>query len=537
VDPPREPTQGTLPAIEAKGLTKRYGSTIALSDFDLALSGGEVLGLIGANGAGKSTALKIISGTTPPTQGNMSISGEPVNMADYHPAVAARRGLYCVHQELSVCENLAVWENFAITDVLPGAKDRPGRAELRARAAQALRSVFPSNSIDPRAEVDNLSLAERQMVDVARAASHQNLSILVLDEPTSSLNSLQAQELRSALKSLRNHGTAVLYVTHKIGEILAIADRLVVLRAGNLQWSGPVKGLTKEGIVEALVGSAGTPTSPSTKDPLPPRGRPARDKAALPRPKPEEEGPPLLEAMTTSGLHAGQAGGAIVVRPGEIVGLAGVEGAGQRDLLLRAFAASRRRRRRTVARQENVVIRGQVAYLSGDRQREGVFSRWNIRENIVIGARSIVAPKGIVNPRKCNELGTEWFGRLGVAAPSPDAAITALSGGNQQKVLVGRALAGGADLLLLDDPTRGVDIPTKVVIYNFILQRVAQNHVGVLLYSTDDSEFEFCDRVYVMSEGIVVRELVGVEVSEETVARLAYGGGPQPSVESLGAAQ
>jgi len=155
----------------------------------------------------------------------------------------------------------------------------------------------------------------------------------------------------------------------------------------------------------------------------------------------------------------------------------------------------------------------------------------------VIGARSIVAPKGIVNPRKCNELGTEWFGRLGVAAPSPDAAITALSGGNQQKVLVGRALAGGANLLLLDDPTRGVDIPTKVVIYNFILQRVAQNHVGVLLYSTDDSEFEFCDRVYVMSEGIVVRELVGVEVSEETVARLAYGGGPQPSVETLEAAQ
>lgn len=506
---------GRSVAVRLAGLEKRYGPTVALKHLDLTVEKGKILALVGANGAGKSTALNIVAGTTQPTSGQVALGGEPVDLARYGPAVAAQFGLYCVHQELSLCTNLSVWENFVLAqrgaDQGRVSRRRESRGDVIARVEEAVKSVFPSSSIRPTSEVDSLSLAEKQMVDIVRAAAQDHLSTLILDEPTSALSSGHAQELHRALRLRRDRGVAVIYVTHKIEEILDIGEELAVLRGGVLTWRGSVKGLRKEDIVDLLVGEERGKVS-GTRNP--------RDPGLVKEKGGVQGGTALATVRPRGRVDSGV--GEVVVRRGEVVGLAGVEGAGQREILQTVFAAAsgdrRARRRATVA--------GRVAYVSGDRQREGVFPLWSIRDNLVIGARRRVARRGILSPTAADRLGAEWFERLEVAAPSPETPITSLSGGNQQKILVGRALASGADLLLLDDPTRGVDIGTKEVIYDLIRGAAIEQNVGVVLYSTDDGEFSICDRVYVLRTGYVLREFVGEEVSEEAVSRAAYGGEP-----------
>lgn len=506
---------GRSVAVRLIGLEKRYGPTVALKQLDLTVEKGKILALVGANGAGKSTALKIVAGTTQPTSGQVALGGEPIDLTRYGPAVAAQFGLYCVHQELSLCTNLSVWENFVLaqrgSDQGRVSRRRESRRHVIARVEEAVKSVFPSSSIRPTSEVDSLSLAEKQMVDIVRAATQDHLSTLILDEPTSALSSGHAQELHRALRLRRDRGVAVIYVTHKIEEILDIGEELAVLRGGVLTWRGSVKGLRKEDIVDLLVGEERGKVS---------EARGPRDPGLVKEKGGVQGGRALATVRPRGRVDSGV--GEVVVRKGEVVGLAGVEGAGQREILQTVFAAAsgdrRARRRATVA--------GRVAYVSGDRQREGVFPLWSIRDNLVIGARRRVARRGILSPKAADRLGAEWFERLEVAAPSPETPITSLSGGNQQKILVGRALASGADLLLLDDPTRGVDIGTKEVIYDLIRGAAIEQDVGILLYSTDDGEFSICDRVYVLRTGYVLREFVGEEVSEEAVSRAAYGGEP-----------
>jgi len=519
-------TESTV-AIELHGIEKTYGPTVALKHLDLKVYGGEVLGFIGANGAGKSTTLKIIAGSTRPTKGTIFVGGEAMVSEKYVPSEAARRGVYCVHQELSLCTNLEVWENFALARQRRNGSAPRARQEEVAEAARALRSVFPTSSINPRSSVDSLTLGERQMVDVARALSHRDLRAVVLDEPTSALGSVQARELQKAVKDLRDLGVAIIYVTHKIDDLLAVAQRIAVLRGGVLQWSGSAASLSKADIVELLVGGdrheaavGATPGSSLTM-------RAAVSVPAIGAKLCSGGGLPVAEVPVRG---RGGPVTSITVKTGEVVGLAGVEGAGQREVLQSVFAQVARRRRRG-----GTVVRGRVAYVSGDRQREGVFNLWSIRNNIIIGARRQVAPWGIIRPKKADSIAAEWFENLQVAAPSPDTPIASLSGGNQQKVLVARAFAGDVDLLLLDDPTRGVDLGTKRLIYELILQRTRASDVGVLLFSTDDSEIALCDRVYVMREGAVVQEFSGDEVSEETVGRAAYIGENGPLGQALGA--
>lgn len=498
------------PALDVRSLSKTYTTTPALDQAELRAYPGEVLGLLGANGAGKSTLLKIIAGVVPPTSGALAIGGHEVDFGSYGPRDAARAGIFTVYQELSVFSNISVAENFAMAQSV---RARQSRRVLRAAATAALESVFPGGDISPRAETGTLSLAERQMVEIAVAASQPDLSVLILDEPTSALPAERADQLHEYLRERKARGVLIIYVTHKLDDILGIADRLVVLRDGRIHWEGDPGQITRD---ELLVTLGARATEPE---------------AAPPGTLPEEPGTPLGGAalLTSRRPHPSAARGVeLRIDPGEVVGFAGLEGAGQRPLLREIYATAGRRR-------SAFATRGGVAYVSGDRKREGLFALWSVAENLIISSLPRLASFGFVRNRAAARTVDEWFDALHVVASGPEAPITALSGGNQQKIIIARGFASGASLVLLDDPTRGVDIETKAEFYRLLGALRAEGR-SAILYSTEDREFTQCDRVYVMAGRAIVHELRGREITRENIIRWSYAGGPSPHDEPGGTA-
>ena len=493
------------PALDVRSLSKTYTTTPALDQAELRAYPGEVLGLLGANGAGKSTLLKIIAGVVPPTSGALAIGGHEVDFRSYGPRDAARAGIFTVYQELSVFSNISVAENFAMAQSV---RARQSRRVLRAAATAALESVFPGCDISPRAETGTLSLAERQMVEIAVAASQPDLSVLILDEPTSALPAERADQLHEYLRERKAQGVLIIYVTHKLDDILGIADRLVVLRDGRIHWEGDPGQITRD---ELLVTLGARVTEPE---------------AAPPGTLPEEPGTPLGGAalLTSRRPHPSAARGVeLRIDPGEVVGFAGLEGAGQRPLLREIYATAGRRR-------SAFATRGGVAYVSGDRKREGLFALWSVAENLIISSLPRLASFGFVRNRAAARTVDEWYDALHVVASGPEAPITALSGGNQQKIIIARGFASGASLVLLDDPTRGVNIETKAEFYRLLGALRAEGR-SAILYSTEDREFTQCDRVYVMAGRAIVHELRGREITRENIIHWSYAGGPSPHDE------
>lgn len=499
-------------------IVKFYGPNKVLSGVDLSILPGEVVGLIGANGAGKTTLLRILSGVIPPSGGAMAFGAQRVNFGEYSPMEAWKHGVAMVYQGLSLCTNMAVWENWSFR------YDRVARKRRRLRigeAERALADLFPGNGISPRASVAELSFAQRQMVEIARAASHPWLRLLVLDEPTSALSGESSTKLQDYLKRARSRGISVIYVTHKLDEIIGLADRLVAMRNGEVRWTGGASGVSRRQLVEELGGR--------TIEEVEAQAQPGYQQViqtALP------SAPSLGTASTredsvrgvpsatvrVEGLYTNRLRGVdMVARESEIVGLAGLEGAGQRDALQAVFY-----RGRGIARG-HVRVAASVAYVAGDREGEGIFGLWDIYFNILIGAVRLkrVQRGGLIRWREADALVGQWFSGLDVVANSSKVNIRALSGGNQQKVLLARAFVSEAQVLLLDDPTRGVDVATKGAVYAALK---AQRDSGrtIIVYSTEDAEFQYCDRVYVFAGGRIAGELVGADISGHEIVRLSY---------------
>jgi ribose transport system ATP-binding protein len=502
------------PILSMAGITKYYGAHAVLCNVDFAVSRGEIVGLIGANGAGKTTLLKILDGVVPASAGSVAFDGWDATGARYNPAEAWSHGVAMVHQELSLCTNLAVWENSSLL------YDRVGRGRRGARiaeAAEALEAVFPGSGISPRVWVSELSLAQQQMVEIARAASHPHLKLLVLDEPTSALSGESSAKLHLYLKQALERGVSAIYVTHKLDEILGLVDRIVVLRNGAVCWTGLRRDASRDQLVEEL---GARPTAEAA-----PRARLASGETP-PRAALMEGGGPSAPAneavavpvVSVRGLRTGRLQGVdIVARSGEIVGLAGLEGAGQRDVLRSVFS-----RGRGAVRGE-VVVRGSVAYVAGDRAGEGSFVLWDIYHNILVGALKLkrLARVGLLRWKTADSIVQHWFRHLDIAAPDSKVNIVDLSGGNQQKVLIARAFASEAGVLLLDDPTRGVDVATKTAVYR-VLQEARSEGRTIIVYSTEDAEFDYCDRVYVFAQGRISGELIGAQISGPEIIRLSY---------------
>jgi ABC-type sugar transport system ATPase subunit/ribose/xylose/arabinose/galactoside ABC-type transport system permease subunit len=508
-----EPPDGVV-VLDVRGASKTYTTVPVLRDVSVSGRRGEVLGLLGANGAGKSTLLKIVAGIVAPSAGDMEVNGQRVDFSAYGPRDAMRAGIFIVSQELSVFTNISVAENFAMT-----LSDRQPRRAVREIASAALNAVFPGNGIAVRAETGSLSLAERQMVEIAIAASRPGLSVLIMDEPTSALPATQAEQLHAYLRVLKEQGVLIIYVTHKLDEILDIADRLVVLRDGGVHWEGDPATITREQLLVTL--GARAMESPAAAEPDGPAsggpdasgagGHPApAGPASRSLPGHAADRPDHAAAvLAVRGSHPSAADGIrLHVDAGEIVGIAGLEGAGQRALLREIYATGSQRR-------AAFAVTGGAGYVSGDRKREGLFALWSIGENIVIASISRLARYGFVRRRAVAQTVGQWYQALHIVAPGPQAPVAVLSGGNQQKTIIARGLASGAALLLLDDPTRGVDIETKTEFYR---------QLGELLYSTEDREFSQCDRVYVMARGRIVAELQGPDRTRENIIHWSYAG-------------
>jgi ribose transport system ATP-binding protein len=480
------------PLVSLRSLSKIYGSTKALTDVDFDVRSGEILGLLGANGAGKSTLLNIIGGTVAPTQGQLTFAGLAKDFGQYGPLVARRLGIQRVFQELSMFTNLSVAENFALTAT---AGEGRSRRRMRQNTRLRLAEVFPGSGISPRAEVGELSLAQQQMVEISRAATEPGLRLLILDEPTSSLSAGEAAQLVDFIRRKADEGLAVIYVTHKLDEVLDLADRLTILRDGQVHWEGDGHTATHSDLLNLL--GANVVEGSARRD---------VERAVAPDGAEEVLG---VRAFSSPDLHEIS----ISIRPGEVVGLAGLEGAGQRSLLHQIFAARSRRR-------GAITVTGDAAYVSGDRQREGILPLWSVAENVGISALRLASAAGFVRRRQQRSIAERWLTELGLL-PRAEANITQLSGGNQQRALLSRALASEASLLLLDDPTRGVDVGAKYEIYE-ILDRVKAEGRSALFYSTENIEFLKCDRVYVMAQGAIVAELSGAEATEERIVEASF---------------
>ncbi|MBP0438280.1 ATP-binding cassette domain-containing protein [Tianweitania sediminis] len=466
---------------------KSYGSTRANQNINLEVCTGEVLGLVGANGAGKSTLMRILCGVTEPSEGTMTWAGEPLDLSAFSPAEARNRGIRIAWQELSLSPNLSVAENFYVEQP-QFARFSPGwLRDYHRLADQTLTRIFPGARVSTSRLVDDLSIAERQMIEIARAASDPDLKLLILDEPTSSLGAERSKQLRSFVRDLTARGIGVIFISHKLAEVIDISDRVVAMRNGQLAWVKAADQTSISDLVDAM-GGAGTAKERTTK-----------------------------EVANTGHVRVrleGDRFGAqpLALKAGEIIGIAGLEGSGQRDLLAALFADKAPR---------GITRDGRTRYVSGDRGREGVFPLWSVLDNISIGRLARRSPLALVKDGQERPVARERAGRLALDESRLDSNILDLSGGNQQKALVARALDDDADIILLDDPTRGVDIAAKGDFYRLV-REIADAGRLVIWHSTEDLEFLQCDRVLVFAGNEVVAELAGSEISEEAVVAASF---------------
>lgn len=478
------------PLLAIQAVDKSFGTTRAVQQVDLEVRAAEIIALMGGNGAGKSTLMKIVGGLLIADSGDTQLLGRRVG-ADHSPRAAIALGLRFVHQELSLCPNLRVYENFSIElpDVIRGLRWKRLAIDL---TRAALDDVFPKNGIDPRAKVGALSLSQQQMVEIARAASHPAAKLVILDEPTSSLGSREAVQLREYIKRRRSEGISFIFISHRLQESLDVADRVVVMRNGKIAWKGDTHSISHAELVELLGGKQAEPTA----------GQGARDAAGEVVVEVADLRDGVLRGINMKALR------------GEVVGLAGLEGGGQRQVLRSVFEGARRS-------SGGIAVRGRVAFVSGDRALEGVFPLWSINDNIAVSSFARLTRYGLISGARLRALALGWFDRLNIQAPSGAAPVVSLSGGNQQKAVIARALAADADVILLDDPTRGVDLGTKADLYKLTRELTGQGRT-ILWYSSDDTEFVNCDRTLVMRDGAVVAEFGREDVTEERLIEASF---------------
>ncbi len=465
-------------------VTVRYGATTAVDDVTLAVAAGDIVGLVGANGAGKSTLMRVLSGMTAPGDGSLKIAGLAVPVG-YGPRQAHLSGIRTVWQELSLCANLTVAENFYVEQ--PDIAGPVWRRSYAERARAALKATFPDARTDPDRLVGRLPIAERQMVEIARAASAPGLRLLILDEPTSSLDATASRQLRDRVRALAASGVAVIFITHKLTEIIDVANRAVVMRNGRKVADTDARSLTETELI-AMMGAAEGAAAATPRD------------AA-------GEGRTLVRL---GGSWIAGGGAPVALAAGSVVGVAGLEGSGQAQLLRSVLDGA------TDARRD-----GSAAFVSGDRARDGIFALFDVLTNISIGRITRRAALSRLSYSAEAAAARPLCDRVRLDPDRLGSPITDLSGGNQQKALVARALAADADILLLDDPTRGVDIATKQHLYG-VIRETARSGKLVLWHSTEDREFAECDRVLVMSAGRVHSDLGPTETGEEAILAAAF---------------
>ncbi|WP_336800940.1 sugar ABC transporter ATP-binding protein [Kaistia sp. MMO-174] len=492
-------SEGSSAIVRLDGVERHFGAVRALDGVDLTVDAGACVGLVGHNGAGKSTLMHILAGSGRADRGRITIAGHEETA--YSVARAQQLGIRCVFQELSLCPNLTVAENARITHAsLRGIGWRRRSAALiRAK----LDEIFPGHGIDPSDVVGDLAIGQRQMVEVARAftVTDDPLHLVILDEPTSSLDAHTAGQLLAFVRRAVGQGISSILISHMLGEILSTCDRVVVMRDGKVVAADAAAAFDRDRLVATMGGAK------------------HRDKAGAAA-RARGETPVMVQARPR-----GQAAGAeLVAHQGEVIGLAGLAGHGQTRLLLDIYRAS-------TARRAGIAVRAPVALVAGDRQTDGIFPLWSIAENIGIRSLASLRRGLLLSPEREEALARAWQQKIGIRTPVLDNNILSLSGGNQQKVLFARALGSDAGIVLMDDPMRGVDIGTKLEVYDLIREEARKGRT-FLWYTTEMDELENCDHVYVFRNGRIVADLAQSELTEEKVIQSSFEeGGPEAARE------
>jgi len=494
---------------ELKSVTKRYGATTALDKVNIQINRGEILGLIGANGAGKSTLTRVLSGVTIPDEGEILHNENIVEASSFNPLVASRFGVRVVYQELSLCTNLSVYENFYVEHHDAYARDFFWHKNIQSKAAQALDEIFPGHGIDSHTLLRDMPLSKRQMIEIARAISTKNLELLILDEPTSSLGAKETEQLMTKLKQLAGESISIIFITHRLQEVLRIADRIQVMHNGRTVWQGLNVGVEEKDLVARMTGAEIILTDSN------------QTKASHDQIETDKQVVLTVDAtkhhLITRNLVGDHLNGIdLEAKGGELIGIAGLDGNGQRQLLKALYHT----RSKTGGMVEKA---GRICYVSGDRKKEGIFTYWSIADNMGIEEINKSKLFSFFDKKKLSDLVSYWYDRLAVKAESKQAPILSLSGGNQQKVLVARALLADADIIILDDPTKGVDAGTKQQMYTLFKEAAEQGKL-VIWYSTDDVELELCNRVLVLRYGKIVKELVPPSVVKNKIIEACFEG-------------
>jgi ribose transport system ATP-binding protein len=490
------------PRFEMRGIRKAFGATVALDGVDLSVAPGEICALVGENGAGKSTLMGVLSGALTPDAGTMTIGGAPY--APKTPLDARRAGVAMIYQELSIAPHLSVMENILL-GVEPTRRGLVDWAGMRARAARAL-AELGHEDIPPDAQVGTLSLATEQLVEIARALA-VGCRVLVLDEPTSSLGRDDVRRLFALLARLKAQGHAIVYISHFIEEVREVADRFVVLRDGRNAGGGATSSASHDDIVRLMVGRPGDELF----------HRSART--------------PGDTVLTVSEFEPG--GASFELRRGEVLGIAGLVGSGRTRLLRALFGLAPVKGGRvrvgvySGAADPHARWQQGMGMLSEDRKSEGLALALSVADNLTITNLAPLGRAGMVWPDRQRDAATRWVERLGVRCADVGQPAAELSGGNQQKVALARLLHHDVDVLVLDEPTRGIDVGSKAQIYRVVdsLVTSARPPKAVLMVSSYLPELlGLCDRVAVMRRGRLSAPQPAAALTEHDLMMAATGG-------------
>ena len=467
-------------SLEMRSITKRFGPTVALDGVDLRVEAGEVLALVGENGAGKSTLMKILSGVYRPDSGTMAIDG--TMFAPRNPHEARLAGVAMVYQELSIVPHLTIAENIVL-GMEPGKYGMVDKAETRRRAHEVFEQLGHPD-IHLHAPAGRLPVAEQQLAEIARAIA-VGCRVLVLDEPTSGLSASDTDRLFSLVDRLRHQGHAIVYISHFLEEVKEISGRYIVLRDGKTAGVGATKNASTRKIVSLMVGRDFSDMYPRSK---------------------RKRGDVVLEVSELAGISK-PVSASLSLHRGEVLGIAGLVGAGRSEFLRSIFGLDPVRKGKirfgAYAGPASPVLRWEqgMGMVSEDRKSEGLAASLTVAENITLSKLSGFGPLGMVLPARRDDSAKKWIDRLNIRSLGPRQPVSALSGGNQQKVAIARLLHHDVDVLLLDEPTRGIDVGSKAEIYSLIDGLAVQGKAILIVSSYLPELLGVCDRVAVMSRG------------------------------------
>ncbi|SIT46945.1 fused D-ribose transporter subunits of ABC superfamily: ATP-binding components [Paraburkholderia ribeironis] len=501
-----------VPRLELRHASKSFGRVRALSDGDLALWPGEVHALLGENGAGKSTLVKILAGVHQPDSGELLVDGAPRRFAT--PAEARDAGLAVIYQEPTLFFDLSIAEN-----IFMGRQpvDRIGRIQYDAMRRE-VDGLLASLGVDLRADqlVRGLSIADQQVIEIAKALS-LNANILIMDEPTAALSLPEVERLFAIVRKLRERDVAILFITHRLDEVFALTQRVTIMRDGAKVFDAPTADLSTESIVAKMVG---------------------RDLETF---YPKADRPPGEVRLSVRGLTRVGVFKDISfdVRAGEIVALAGLVGAGRSEVARAIFGIDPLDAgevwlggQRLTTGRPAAAVRAGLALVPEDRRQQGLALELSIARNASMTVLGRLVRHGLISTRSETQLANQWGTRLRLKAGDPDAPVGTLSGGNQQKVVLGKWLATGPKVLIIDEPTRGIDVGAKAEVYSALAELV-RDGMAVLMISSELPEvLGMADRVLVMHEGRISADIARAEADEERIMAAALG---QP-LPPLGAA-